>query len=205
MAALGLTLLVLMPGCGGESVSPGARWREQVRENTSPNHGIDFTWKVRNAPAPFGSVVARAQYDVVNWDECGYVNPATGTAMGMTIARPLPLKKVSSDEYAGTVYLDLLRNESYYGKAKCKWGLTGVGVLFRATGAADETRFETFMYQGSLVAAETVTSFYPGKHFPRVEDYDSYPSFGEPEISRFTPEYRVGAFSATIESKGDRE
>lgn len=202
MGALGLTLLVLMPGCGGESVSPGARWREQVKENTSPTQGIDFTWTVRDAPGPFEKVVARAQYDVINSGECGYVQPATGTPIGMITSRDVPLEKVSDVELKGRVFEDLLLDGNYYGRAQCRWGLTGLHVIFLATGAEGETEFQIFMDRADLAAGETQRLFYPGKDYPRTEGHAGYPAFGVLDFNEYTPKYREGAFSASVVSQG---
>lgn len=203
MAALGLTLLVLMPGCGGESVSPGARWQQQVKENESPKQGIDFTWTVHDAPGPFENVVGRAQYDVINSGECGYVQPATGTPTGMTTSIDVPLEKISDVEYKGTVFQDLLKDGNYYGRAECTWGLAAVAVVFRATGAADETRFDTLMSREPLIAGERVVKFYLDRDYPRVEGLRGYPAFGEPDVGRYAPAFRQAAFSASIKSQGE--
>lgn len=205
MAAMGLLLVVLMPGCGAESVSPGARWQQQVQENESPQQAIDFTWTVRDAPGPFGKVVARAQYDVINSGECGYVQPATGTPMGMIDSRPIPLRALSSTEYTGTAFQDLLKDGNYYGRAQCRWGLTGVSVVFRATGAGEDTKFETFIHREQLVTGEVVEKFYLGKNYPKVDGLPGYPSFGKSDVSQYTPAFRQGAFSASIRSQGRRQ
>ncbi len=203
--AFGLILMVLVPGCGVDSVSPGARWQQQVKENESPQQGIDFTWTVRDAPGPFAKVVARAQYDVINSGECGYVQPATGTPMGMIDSRPVPLKAVSSTEYTGTAFQDLLKDGNYYGRAQCRWGLTGVSVVFRATGAAEDTRFETFIHREQLVAGGAVDKFYLDRDYPRVDRIPAFPAFGEPDVSRYAPAFRQAAFKASIRSHGERQ
>ncbi len=205
MAALGMLLVVLTPGCGGDSVSPGARWQQQVQENESPQQGIDFTWTVRDSPGPFGKVVARAQYDVVNSGECGYMEAATGTPMGMINSMPVQLKAVSGTEYKGTVFQDLLKDGNYYGRAQCRWGLTGVSVVFRATGADEDTRFETFMHGEQLVAGETVEKFYLYRDYPKVDGVPAYPAFGEPDVSGYAPAFRQAAFNASIKSQGERK
>ncbi len=204
MAAMGLLLLVVLPGCGVGSDSPGARWQQQVKENESPKQGIDFIWTVHDAPGPFEKVVGRAQYDVINSGECGYVQPATGTPTGMTTSMEVPLEKISDVEYRGTVFQDLLKNGNYYGRAECRWGLTAVAVVFRATGAADETRFDTLMNREPLIAGGRVVKFYLGKNYPRVESYPGYPSFGKTEVNQYNPAFRHGAFSASIKSQGDK-
>lgn len=200
--AFGLIMTVLITGCGDGSGGPGARWQQQVQENESPQQGIDFTWSVRDAPGPFGKVVALAQYDVVNSGECGYVQPATGTPMGMTDSRPVPLKAVSTTEYTGTAFQDLLKDGNYYGRAQCIWGLTGVSVVFRATGAGDDTRFETFIHREQLLAGERVEKFYLGKNYPKVDRIPGYPSFGESDVSQYVSAFRQGVFSASVESQG---
>ncbi|RRU06061.1 hypothetical protein EGJ34_17535 [Stenotrophomonas sp. 278] len=203
--AMGLLMLLLMPGCGIGSVSPGARWQQQVKENESPKQGIDFRWTVRDAPGPFEKVVGRAQYDVINSGECGYVQPATGTPTGMTTSMEVPLVKISDVEYKGTVFQDLLKDGNYYGRAECRWGLAAVAVVFRATGAADETRFDTLMNRESLIAGDTVEKFYLDRDYPKVERVPAYPAFGESDVNRYVPAFRQATFSASIRSNGEKE
>lgn len=203
--AFGLIVTVLISGCGDGSGSPGARWQQQVQENESPQQGIEFTWSVHDAPGPFGKVVALAQYDVVNSAECGYVQPATGTPMGMIDSRQIPLKAVSSTEYTGTAFQDLLKDGNYYGRAQCMWGLTGVSVVFRASGVGDDTRFETFIHREQLLAGESVEKFYLDRDYPRVEGLTGYPAFGEPDVGRYAPAFQQAAFTASIRSHGARK
>jgi hypothetical protein len=55
------------------------------------------------------------------------------------------LRKVAEGEYRGTLYVDRMLDEDYYGRGVCKWEFTGAGAMLKATGAEEETRFLTFV------------------------------------------------------------
>ena len=208
-AVIALMLVLPMSGCdrtlssaeSGETEAQ-TKWWGLVKENDSPKQAIDFTWEVEDAPGPFAKVVARAQYDVVNEDECGYVHPATGTAVRMTTSKDVPLKKLSPEKYEGTVFLDLLKDASYYGQATCRWEFTGLAVVFVATGSPDETEFEIFMSRSLLLSGETLKHFYPARQYPAVAGYSRYPSSGKPDMQKLRPEIRGSAFRAIVQSGG---
>lgn len=202
VAALGSMLVVLMPGCG---VSPGARWMQQVKENESPKQGIDFTWTVHDAPGSFGKVVARAQYEVLNSGECGYVQPATGTAMGMTTSREVPLERVSDVAFKGRVLEDLFLDGNYYGRAQCRWVLTRLNVAFLATGAESDTGFWMSMERAPLASGATQTDFFPGKLYPGTDGYSGNVAYGRSDVNDIPTKFREGAFSASMERTGARQ
>ncbi|WP_282295868.1 hypothetical protein [Stenotrophomonas sp. PS02289] len=203
-------LLVLMGGCDripqSASVSggtrPGTEWWGLVKENPSPRQGVDFTWQVHDAPGPFAEVLARAQYDVVNEDECGYVHPMTGTAMRMTTSRDVALRRAESGEHSGTVLLDLLLDGDYYGRGVCRWEFTTLSVVARATGSEGETRFTGFMDSATVLGGGSLTHYYPDMEYPRVDAYANYPSLGLTELDRFKPEVRGNTFSSRMSSSG---
>lgn len=78
-------------------------------------------------------------------------------------------------------------------------------MVFRATSAGEDTKFETFMPREQLVAGERVVKFYVGESYPKVNGYPGYPAFGKADASQFAPAYRNGVFSASIKSQGEGE
>jgi hypothetical protein len=181
--------------------------RGLARLNPAPTRAYQVTLRIHGAPGTFQHVQGSAQYDVVNEEECGYIEPATGTASRITSQEPLELKRVSDSEYQGTLYLDRMLDQDYYGRGICRWEFTGAGALLKATGAHEETRFLTFVDAAELVAGRVHERHYPQDDFPRVHRIESHPhltvpedfaSSGETDPHAFTPDLQDRLFSITV-------
>ena len=118
--------------------------RGLAKLNPSPRKAYELVLRLKDAPGDFAVVEGVAQYDVTNEDQCGHIEPATGTAARITSQEPVELRKVADGEYRGTLYVDRMLDEDYYGRGVCKWEFTGAGAMLKATGAEEETRFLTF-------------------------------------------------------------
>ncbi|WP_312318944.1 hypothetical protein [Stenotrophomonas sp.] len=208
-----LMLLAPVAGCDRTSApsSPSqdagdqTKWWGLVKENRSPKQRVDFTWEVHDAPGPFAEVIARAQYDVVNEDECGFVHSMTGTGMRMTTSRDVILVRRATGEYSGTAFLDLLQDGDYYGRGICRWELTGAGVAFRATGADGETAFDAFIHRAPLLAGDSLTLYYPNIDYPRVAGNPNYSSFGAQNLEKFKSEIRAQTFTVELKGQGSNK
>lgn len=202
-------LLLLLFGCdradtgrsGDPDTRPGSEWWGLVKENASPKQGVDFTWKLHDAPGPFQDITASAQYDVINEEECGYKHPMTGTAMRMTTSRVVDLSEESTQAYSGTTFLDLLQDGDYYGRGICRWEFTTLSIVSRATGVQGETKFVAFIDRNSLLSGGSLTHYYADRDYPRVGTYPDYPSQGQTDLGRFRPEVRKHTFSSDFTSK----
>jgi hypothetical protein len=147
-----------------------------------------------------------AQYDVVNEEQCGHIEPASGTASRITSQEPLELTRISDEEYQGTLYLDRMQNQQYYGRGVCRWEFTGAGALLKATGAKVETRFLTFVDAPELVAGKTYTRYYLLGDYPRLERddaldlpaIDDFAASGEEHPTTYRPGLRDSLFSISI-------
>lgn len=179
-----------------EDVASGGRGLAKL--NPGPRKAIQFTLKVHNAPGPFAVVEAVAQYDVTNEDQCGHIEPATGTGSRITSQEDVVLRKVSDDEYQGKVYLDLMQDEDYYGRGVCHWELTGASTMLKATGAAGETRFLSFIKVDQLLSGQTQTRYYADMTYPRAETMSDYPASGKEDPAEYKPELRERLFSVSI-------
>ncbi|AJQ81660.1 hypothetical protein BRN52_02670 [Xanthomonas oryzae pv. oryzae] len=93
--------------------------RGLAKLNPSPRKAYEVALTLNKAPGAFGLVEAAAQYDVSNEQQCGKIQPETGTACRITSQENVVLKKISETEYRGTVYLDLMQDEDYYGRGVC--------------------------------------------------------------------------------------
>ncbi|MEE7546918.1 hypothetical protein HF319_07680 [Xanthomonas sp. Kuri4-1] len=179
-------------------VEAGGRGLAKV--NPSPRRAFEITLTLKDAPGVFGLVQGGAQYDVTNEQECGRIQPETGTAGRITSQEDFALKKVSDTEYRGTVYLDLMQDEDYYGRGVCHWEFSGASVLLKATGAEAETRFLSFIDAKAVTAQQSLTKYYWSERYPRSEMSD-FPDMGELDTAKFKPEIRDKLFTLTLASK----
>ena len=188
--------------------------RGLAKLNPQPRQAFDVVLKLHNAPGPFERIEAVAQYDVANEAECGRINPATGTAGRITSQEPVALKRVADDEYHGTVYLDRMLDEDYYGRGVCQWKFSGTGALLKATGAHEETRFLTFIDADRFTAGDTLTLYYPRVDYPRaapvkgpygMTSIEDYPDSGNEDPTDYVPELRDALFSISLSAKEARQ
>ncbi|MGN7838945.1 hypothetical protein [Stenotrophomonas sp. 22385] len=175
--------------------------------NPEPVKAYQVTLRIHGAPGAFKLVRGTAQYDVINEDQCGNIEPATGTASRITSQEPMELTRISDEEYQGTLYLDRMKDQDYYGRGICRWEFTGAGALLKATGAQEETRFLTFVDAPDLVAGKTYTRYYPLRDYPRagqvdgvsdVPAIDDYASSGEENPTEYREGLRDSLFSISI-------
>jgi hypothetical protein len=174
--------------------------------NPAPVKAYQVTLRIHGAPGTFKHVRGSAQYDVINEDQCGYIEPATGTASRITSQEPLELTRISEEEYQGTLYLDRMQDQDYYGRGICRWEFTGAGALLKATGAQEETRFLTFVDASELVAGKTYTRYYLLRDYPRAERNDAldlpaiddFAASGEEDPTEYRPGLRDSLFSITL-------
>ncbi|MET0889155.1 MAG: hypothetical protein ABWY09_03370 [Stenotrophomonas maltophilia] len=188
--------------------------RGLAKLNPQPRQAFDVVLKLHNAPGPFERIEAVAQYDVANEAECGRINPATGTAGRITSQEPVALKRVADDEYHGTVYLDQMLDEDYYGRGVCQWKFSGTGALLKATGAHEETRFLTFIDADRFTAGDTLTRHYLKMDYPRVgivqgphgpTALEDYPASGDEDPNSYKAELRDALFSISLSAKKARQ
>lgn len=174
--------------------------RGLAKLNPSPRKAFEVTLILKNAPGAFGLVQGAAQYDVSNEAECGKIQPETGTAGRITSQEDFALKKVSDTEYRGTVYLDLMQDEDYYGRGVCHWEFSGASVMLKATGAEEDTRF-LFSVEGKTVTAQqSQTKYYWREGYPR-SGMDDFPDVGELTPEKFKPDIRDNLFTITLAAK----
>jgi len=175
--------------------------------NPAPVKAYQVTLRIHGAPGTFQHVRGSAQYDVVNEEQCGHIEPATGTPSRITSQEPLELTRISDEEYQGTLYLDRMQDQDYYGRGLCRWEFTGAGALLKATGAHEETRFLTFMDAPELMAGKMYTRHYPQHDYPRAGPVkgrpdlpwrDDYPSRGREDLNEFVPELQDALFSISM-------
>lgn len=182
-------------------LQPVVQDRGLAKLNPNPKQAYEIVLTIENAPGPFAVVEGRAQFDVVNEDECGHINPTSGTAERITSNEPFALRKVSDTEYRGIVYFDLMQDEDYYGRGVCRWELSRVSAKLQASGADGEARFMPGIDSRQIVSGDSVTMLFWKERYPR-SDVDNYPDYGETSLDEFRPEIRDNLFKLTIKAQG---
>ncbi len=129
--------------------------------------------------------------------------PASGRASRITSQEDVNLQKIADNHYRGTVYLDLMQDEDYYGRGACLWKFSGAGTMLKATGAEGETRLLSFIAADRFIKGDTETRHYADVGYPR-ESLDDYPDYGEDAPEGFNPELRGSLFSTTLVGKKAR-
>ena len=172
--------------------------RGLAKLNPAPRKAYELTLRLKDAPGPFAVVSGVAQYDVVNEEQCGHVEPATGTASRITSQEDVVLHKVSDAEYRGTVYLDLMQDEDYYGRGVCRWEFTGAGAMLKATGAEGETRFLSFIKADEFIKGDVSVRHYLPDDYPSVERLPNYGAAGQEDVSSYLPEFQENLFAVSL-------
>ncbi|MDT3556748.1 hypothetical protein ROV95_11525 [Stenotrophomonas maltophilia group sp. msm1] len=171
--------------------------RGLAKLNPAPKQAYELVLTLKDAPGPFAIVEGVAQYDVSNYEDCGRILPATGTASRMTSQEPVTLHKASENEYRGTFYLDRMLDEDYYGRGACHWLLKGVGAMLRATNGEADTRFLTFIDRKRMERDSPLTLYYPTLIYPRATTVANFGASGEEDPSGYSEDLRDALFSTT--------
>lgn len=172
--------------------------RGLAKLNPAPKQAYELVLTLKDAPGPFAIVEGVAQYDVSNYEDCGRILPATGTASRMTSQEPVTLHKASENEYRGTFYLDRMLDEDYYGRGACHWLLKGVGAMLRATNGEADTRFLTFIDRKRMERDSPLTLYYPTLIYPGATTVANFGASGEEDPSGYSEDLRDALFSTTI-------
>lgn len=208
---LACAVLLILTACHSESamnqeihaaeqdVEQGGRGLAKL--NPAPRQAYVFVLKIDGAPGPLGIVEAVAQYDVANEDQCGRIQPGSGTPGRITSQEPVALRRVSDTEYKGTIYLDRMQDEDYYGKGVCRWEFTGASAMLKATGAEGETRFTSFLEAPQFTKGEPLVRYYPNAVYPRAAALPDYSTDGESARTNFKPEIQDALFSVQLSAQ----
>ncbi|MGO1072495.1 hypothetical protein [Lysobacter sp. CA199] len=179
-------------------LQPVAQNRGVAKLNPQPQGAHDVLLNIQGAPGPFAVVLASAQFDVINENECGQIDPSSGTAARITSHEPLVLKRMTGTEYRATVYLDQMLDEDYYSRGVCRWQLTALQTQLQATGAKEETVFRSTLTAEQLQAKQPVDTYYWKGGYPRSTAV-GYRDSGHPTAESHKPELRGALFKLTLQ------
>ncbi|MET0288126.1 MAG: hypothetical protein ABW178_00695 [Pseudoxanthomonas sp.] len=159
------------------------------QRNPAPKQAYRITMTLRDAPGPFASMKALAQYDVVN-KAClspPKDNPGGHTAPVPTEDVEIPLQKVSDTEYVGTVYADQMADQDLAGHGVCQWKLMQFRVHMKATEEHGQGQVVPSIQNAELLAGEAETVYFNKSAYASRDPAYAPISFGQTDRSRFGP------------------
>jgi hypothetical protein len=138
------------------------------RLNPSPKRRYDITMTIENAPGPFGYVKGYAQYKA---PDCVYVlDKVAGVNARPEHTLDIDFRQTDQNTYVGSVYLDAILDQDYFGKGLCRWGFTFARAELKATGREEETSFVPSFSSNSLDAGIAVKNYMQRKFYPADMD-----------------------------------
>ena len=171
-----------------------------IKERPNPQRAYRIVMTIDNAPGPFAMIEGSAQYDVINHNECGHIDPGTETISRINTHPPIEWKPVGEGRYEATIYADLMMDEDYYGRGLCRWALTEVRARLKATGAEAETRFVPDISAENILSEKSTRLYFWSGYFPRAKS-QNFPVFGEDHISDVPDDQKGEFFTITMTPK----
>ncbi len=149
-----------------------------IKQNPHPKQAYEITVTIRNAPGPFDSVKGEMLFEVANSD-CVPQDPFSGARKVPTSHPPVPLEPLGSGRYRGTIYLDLLQDDDYFGLGTCHWNFNGLIVTLGAFNRTFGADFTT-----EQIRTQSIDDQYVPKslYAPANIDNLNYPA-GPPDIN----------------------
>lgn len=132
-----------------------------IKHNPHPTMRYEITLTIKDAPGPFDSISGFMQYDVAN-EQCSPFDKFVGIHRkppGQT--PPIVFGRTSDDVYTGTLYLDLLQDEDYYGLGVCHWGMNYAVVALKI----GESTFSPDISQEHIVSGIPMVMYFPKRAY----------------------------------------
>ena len=188
--------MALAMGCspapgGKKSATPDApephprTMAHKYKQNPNPKQRYDITVTIADAPGPFESVEGFAQYEA---SDCVFVlDRFAGVTSKPRYRMPIVIRKINESTHVGTIYLDAMLDEDYFGKGACHWQFTSTTVMMKASGEKTESLFSASLSLIQVSKLESVKTYFRKEVYPRVPDFEGFSSSGQVDRSKFVP------------------
>jgi hypothetical protein len=184
-----LLSLAAVSACGSSINTP------DIKHNPNPKNRYEITMVIKDAPGPFDSVTGFMQYDVSN-EQCAPFEKFIGIYRKPPGQNPpISFTRIGNDEYKGTLYLDLLKDEDYYGKGACHWSMVAAIVRLKF----QEGTFSQYILQEHIVSQQSTTMFFPKNRYGDNSIKDM--SYNGTTMSDIVAQYRDEFFSVTLSAE----
>lgn len=175
-----------------------------IKRNPNPKMRYEITLAVHDAPGPFESVSGYMQHQVLD-KACVPEIPFEGAKVMPDHPVDFAFTRINDQEYVGTVYLDLLQDDDYYGLGECHWTMTLAGVVLKTQSAS----FVSSIPLSSIVARTPNSAYLPKKAYfakasePAVMSISGMP-FGTP-VAEYAAKHPEEFFVVTLTSSEIRQ
>jgi hypothetical protein len=195
-SSLILSLALITSACGSPMKAPG------IKRNPHPKMRYEVIMTIQGAPGPFDSIDGAVQYKVSN-DHCVPLTPISGATLSPEKSVPLELSHVSDNVYKGTLYVDLLRDEDYYGLGVSHWSVVAATVSLKVKKAD----FSPDLFADGILKQASETRYFSKKQFEAADRDELEPPVVSgvlpAEYRNFKPEWKQDSFQVTLSSRKD--
>lgn len=196
VSSLILSLVLITSACGSSMKTP------DIKQNPHPRMRYEITMTIQGAPGPFDAVGGFVQYKVSN-DRCVPLTPVSGATLPPEKSVPLELSRVSDNVYKGTLYVDLLQDEDYYGLGVCHWAVVAVTASLKVK----KVDFSPDLLADSILKQTPETRYFSKRQFAAVGRGELAPPVVSgvlpAEYKNFKPEWQQDMFPVTLSAKED--
>lgn len=166
-----------------------------IQDNPIPKQRYEATLEIHQPPGPFdGTVRGWVNYRVDD-SRCLTLTSNGGTTIFPEKTVEFTVNRVSATVYRGTIFLDRLRDEDYYGLGICHWNINTLGIELTGNGV----KFNTAMGGGELLAGEPATTYYAVADYQRAFNHADAVGFTNRALFRTTPP--GGIFDMTLTAR----
>jgi len=152
-----VVLLAITTACSQSMKQP------DIKLNPHPKMRYELTLIVHDAPGPFESVTAYANYETET--NCVPEAPITagnyGSKYPVGHSVPVAFHAVGASTYQGTIYMDLLQDEDYYGLGVCRWRFKSFSVPMKA----GDVTFGPAITVGEIASRQPKVEYFPKSYF----------------------------------------
>ncbi|WP_165973457.1 hypothetical protein [Luteibacter rhizovicinus] len=134
--------------------------KPDIKQNPNPKMRYEITVTIDDAPGPFDRIEGSVDYKVSN-DRCVPLTPITGATVAPEKRVPLELTRTSDHVYKGTVFVDLLQDEDYFGMGVCHWSVVAAGVDVYV----QKMGFSGSLFHDNLLAGKTDTRYFSKRSY----------------------------------------
>jgi hypothetical protein len=189
-----LSLALITSACGSPMKTP------DIKQNPHPKMRYEITMTIQGAPGPFDSVSGFVQYKVSN-ERCVPLTPISGARLTPEKTFPIDFSRVSDSVYKGTLYVDLLQDEDYYGLGVCHWSIVAASADLKIRDAA----LTPAIFHDDIVAQKSVATYFVNDDYLDSSNANGGERVvsGNPNRAFYLPESRTDLFSVALAAKED--
>jgi len=194
-----LSLASITAACGASMNNP------DIKHNPNPKMRYEITVTIDGAPGSFDSADGVAFYDVNNKacvpERGGPLNPLR---IAPNTDVPFSLTRINENQYQGTIYLDLLKDEDYFGLGVCHWSMSNIAVRLKVK----RTTFSPGIGTNEIISLKPLPRYYLRTDYTNASNNEEWDVSGRanklshgPNTSGYEPQDQDNIFSVTIQAR----